>query len=630
MRGSVAVLAASCWLVLSTAAAVASPAVTPPFEITKFHVDVEVSADGSYVESREEGYRILNAQGVDALHEKKLAYTSGFETLDVMAAYTLKADGTRIDVPKQSYLSGYGLTSQPGFQDAHVMSLFFPNAEIGDQVVLVTVHRQVQPWFPGFFDVGQEFSRAYVTRDVRFSVTAPESMNIKVDASGMDGGAEQREGGKKRWTWSFHNDAPVTLEGDAVAETDFSPHLRLTSFKDYGDVAKAYRDRANSRAEVTPEIQALADRLTAATSDKRQQARLLYDWVSSHISYVQIVLGAGGFVPHEAKDVLANKFGDCKDHVVLLEALLKAKNIDSTAVLINAGANSFKLPTAASPHAFDHAITYLPEYKLYLDSTAQLAPFGVLPFQDTGKPVLHASTGEVQTTPMPTSANSSVRVTTEVELKSDGSAEGTSRIASTGATGIDMRGFMQQVLAGKEGEFLRSWMGPGVEGEVDRGDPRGLAEPYTFGVSYRMPNAVVLPGPAALPYDISFKPFYFTSLIAGSLPSARSNDYVCYSMDAEESIRIKLPAGVRLLSIPDGQTLDADGVHLTTEYERTDARTLRETFALKLDHPKASCTPEYYARVHTTLARMAQALRQQVIYKVSEKPEKVSENTKWK
>lgn len=608
--------AAACWLFSGLSAAMAGA--TPPYEITKYHVDAEVAADGSYVESREEAYRVLNTQGIEAMHQRQLGYTEGFETLDIMAAYTLKADGTRIDVPKDSYLSGFGLTSRPGFQDAHVLSLFFPNVEIGDQVVLVSVHRQSQPWFPGYFDVGSEFSRAIVTHDVRFSITAPKDMAIKIDALGMDGGAEQAEGRKKRWVWEFHNDAPVTLENDAVSESDFAPHLRLTSFGGYGDVARAYRDRAKERAEITPEIRALADSLTQGVADKRAQAKILYNWVSSRISYVQIVLGAGGFVPHHAKDVLANKFGDCKDHVVLLEALLAAKGIDSTAVLINAGSPSYQLPSAASPHAFDHAITYIPAFDLYLDSTAQLAPFEVLPYEDSGKPVLKVATGEVAATPTPSSTNSSVRVTTEVELRSDGTAEGSSKVATTGALGVNMRGVLQSVPAGKENDFLRNGLGPGVEGTLDRGDPRSLAEPYTFGVSYRMPNAVALPGPGALPYELSFKPFYFTTLLAGSLPSSRNSDYVCLSLNAEESVKITLPAGVRLLSIPDSQSLDAEGVHLRTDFERTDPRTLRETFALKLDHPRQSCTAEYYSRVHASLAKMTQLLRRQVIYKVPE------------
>jgi hypothetical protein len=142
-----------------------------------------------------------------------------------------------------------------------------------------------------------------------------------------------------------------------------------------------------------------------------------------------------------------------------------------------------------------------------------------------------------------------------------------------------------------------------------------LSEPYVATATFRLPNAITFPGPGALPYSLSFKPFTFTGLLAGNLPSARNNDYVCLSLSADEVTRIKLPPGIRLLSIPDSQMLATDDVRLQTNYERTDAHTLNQTVSLKIDHPKESCTPEYYARVRAALAKMTNLLRQQVIYR---------------
>jgi hypothetical protein len=548
------------------------------------------------------------------MHERKLSYTQDYETLQVVAAYTLKANGTRIDIPKNSYLSGFGLTSQPGFRDSHIMSLFYPNLEIGDQVVLVTVHHQLLPWFTGHFDVNADFSPVLAAHDIRYVITAPATMALKIDAMGLDGGAEQAEGGKKRWVWQYHNDKAVTPERDAVSETDFAPHLRVTSFADYPEVARAYRERSQDRTAVTPEITVLADDLTKGVTDKRAQAKLLYDWVSTHIGYVQIVLGAGGFTPHFAKDVVSNRFGDCKDHVVLLEALLAAKGIPSTAVLIHIGTPTYKLSDAATPHSFDHVITYLPDFNLYLDSTAQLAPFGVLPYSDTGKPVLRVDSGEVTITPTPTSANSIVRATSEVALDADGNAQGSTKITAQGAYGISMRDLVQRIPAGKENDLLRSMLGPGAEGTLDRGTPRVLDDPFAFGATYSVPSALALPGPGALP-RLWFKPFFFTDMVAGSLPATRSSDYICYSLDATEDVKITLPPDMRLLSIPDPQSFDAEGVHLQIAYDRTSPHVLREAFALKIDHPRETCTPDYYARVHGALAKMTNALRQDVIYK---------------
>jgi hypothetical protein len=134
----------------------------------------------------------------------------------------------------------------------------------------------------------------------------------------------------------------------------------------------------------------LADEITAGTSDRREQAHRIYDWVSKHIRYVAVFLGNGGYEPHEAIKILENGYGDCKDHVGLLETLLKAKGIASVPVLIDSG-NRYRVPEAATPAAFNHVLSYLPELELYVDSTAGVAPFGTLPVTEYGKPVVLAA-----------------------------------------------------------------------------------------------------------------------------------------------------------------------------------------------------------------------------------------------
>src|SRR5438445_1398884 len=93
-------------------------------------------------------------------------------------------------------------------------------------------------------------------------------------------------------------------------------YILASSFKDYGELAAAYKARARDKSVVTPEIQKLADELTAGLSDKREQTKRLYQWVARNVRYVAMALGDGGYVPHDAASVLANRYGDCKDHVV--------------------------------------------------------------------------------------------------------------------------------------------------------------------------------------------------------------------------------------------------------------------------------------------------------------------------
>ena len=86
----------------------------------------------------------------------------------------------------------------------------------------------------------------------------------------------------------------------------------------------------------------------------------------------------GRYQPHAATDVLANRYGDCKDKGTLLEALLAAEGIRADAALINALVEVD--PIVPSPLQFNHVITrvQVAERTLWLDSTSGVAPFGYL------------------------------------------------------------------------------------------------------------------------------------------------------------------------------------------------------------------------------------------------------------
>lgn len=74
---------------------------------------------------------------------------------------------------------------------------------------------------------------------------------------------------------------------------------------------------------------------------------------------------------------MRNGYGDCKDYVVLMQALLKAKNIDSSAVLVDWGQMYQNLPLPMASQ-FNHAIIYLPAFNIFANPTDKNASFGEL------------------------------------------------------------------------------------------------------------------------------------------------------------------------------------------------------------------------------------------------------------
>lgn len=175
----------------------------------------------------------------------------------------------------------------------------------------------------------------------------------------------------------------------------------------------------------------LARRLIGDATTPEEKTRRLYTWVARNIRYLGIYAGSGGYVPHSAASILKNRFGDCKDHVTLLEAMLRSVGIESTPALINAD-RAYLLPSTPVTGIFDHVISYVPALNLFLDSTARFTPVGTLPQGVVGKPALIVFTGEVKSTPIDTADSDSTNTVTQMVLHEDGRVTGSTKITQRG------------------------------------------------------------------------------------------------------------------------------------------------------------------------------------------------------
>jgi len=590
---------------VAAAAGIAALSICPQtraasLEIVRDHITYDVSADGSYVERQEKVFRILSPQGLEALHQMTVSYTEGYQDANIEEAYTLKRDGQRIEVPQSRMFVGYGLTAQPGFHDEKTKVAVFQDAEVGDEVGYVTVFRQTKPWYAGQFFTSFTLDPDVPLHDFLVTFTAPSSLALLLDAQGLSGGEPAKTGTNN--TWSFAYDSAKNADAYLVAST----------FENFAAVARAYENGARDKRAVTPEIKALADKLAAGAGDRREAARRLYGWVADSIKYVAVVQGAGALVPHFAADVLHNGYGDCKDHVTLLAALLSAEGIPSSAALIDLAPN-YRLPSVASPEQFDHVITYLPEFSLFLDSTANLVPFGLLPRDDLDKPVLITAAGKLGRTPSDSVKTSTLAMTSDIRIDADGSAQGDMRFAATGSLAVDMH----ETLGGGGPQVDIAATGvstPGLlQGTLTQSGSGAAKDPYTGMAHYRLENAAGFDGPGAVSFEMGFRPKSLAALLDAGLPE-RQDAYVCSSFSARDETTITLPPNMAVAAIPPPADITVEGEALTARYEKVSDNTVKATVSLSAQHPHMLCSADYYNRVRAGLNRMARLMKAQIVY----------------
>jgi len=125
------------------------------------HSTYVINADGTAAESHEWSMTVLKDTAVEWAKRSTISYSTSAQRAEVIAAYTVKPDGKRIDAPKDNYQieinRGKGKDS-PVFSDISTLSVVFPDVVVGDTVVFSYQIVQTEPLFPRHFSIARNFS----------------------------------------------------------------------------------------------------------------------------------------------------------------------------------------------------------------------------------------------------------------------------------------------------------------------------------------------------------------------------------------------------------------------------------------------------------------------------------------
>ncbi|NIK87231.1 tetratricopeptide (TPR) repeat protein [Rhizomicrobium palustre] len=531
----------------------------PAASIEALNSDIKVTRDGAYVQTLHVELKAANEAGAMQISRVNMPFSAGLQTIEVVEAYTEKSDGRKVPVdlstvfeqlPQQAAQSGM-------ITDQRIKVIFFPQFSAGDKAVYTIKIASPHPLFPGEFFLGQAFPRAIAYKDVRQSITAPKAMELKVESHDIEF-SKSEDGENLIYRWHYAQPVPRKTGPVFVSPLDHEPRFFVSTFKDYTALGKAYAELSAPKKIVTAKAQALADKIAASGSHK-EQAQKLYEWVVHNIRYVAIELGQGSFVPHDVDDILTKGYGDCKDHDLLLQVLLKAKGIESESILINAS-NAYTLTEAPTFAQLDHVITHVPELSIYLDASVPVAQFGVLPLTEYGKPMVRATlkTAGAGTMPVMPFGLSSMRTVTVQKLGTDGTISGTTTSTATGAYALSLRlvGFVIQAVGSeKAAQIQLAARGfKDGKGKLNEDPPLALSNSYKINGEFTVKGwedvlkgmGTIMPGGLrVLPAtgDEIMGPMYNTE-------ETEAEPTACFSASAEEDVSLEVPQGFVFPFVP--------------------------------------------------------------------------------
>lgn len=427
---------------------------------------------------------------VEKFRQLDFSFNAANEKVEVRRIVVHKRDGTTLTVPQGVAKEGPAQANDgPASLEEKEMRVAVPGLVSGDTLEYEVATRIAVPFAATQFWTEQRFIRDAIALDEQVELNLPGARQFSLKAPGyrvLDGKVEPNqapvkgvsfsrsdEGGRTVLRW--HRANLVQSSGDdqqrATEETHRSPDIQLTTFRNWEEVARweaeLWKDKVQPSAEVTEK----AAEITKGLTTQDEKARALYGFVSKNLRFVNSSFGSEHFRRRSATEILASQYADSADSHVLLAALLNAAGITADAALMPAtGKLDASLP---SPAQLERVLTVIPDgmATIWLDPTAEVAPFGFLPAPLRGQSaVLIGSNGseKIVKTPLDPPFASAQAVEIEASVSDLGKLSGTIHYSVRGDAEFVLRTAFHRTPQSQWNELARTILTlDGLHGDVD-------------------------------------------------------------------------------------------------------------------------------------------------------------------
>jgi transglutaminase-like putative cysteine protease len=566
-----------------------------PIVIEKFHQDTTIFKNGTFRENLLYVSRITTQVGLDDESNHEYEYRPDRESLRIVEAYTITPTGKRIAV-KREWIKESADVSKDGknFDSIKKITIVFPEVSIGSRLFSRTQKTVFNPPDRKRFSDYSSLSSNYIFESFVLSLKVPKKFNLylNVDNEIFQGGIIKENSSETSYRFkAVQLDRRNRNKGE-IDPADYSPRLLFTTYGSYIEIGQHYEKNASPKSRTTKNVKKLADQITSGIDSDIEKIRAIRNWVTKNIRYISTTVADGGFIPRDVEYILAQRFGDCKDYVVVMQSLLKAVGIQSSPALINQGLSHTLRDGPAVLKPLNHVILYIPSEDLYLDPTLRFATFGVLNDELLDKPVVLTSLNRLGRTPKMSAEDNRVTSISEMTLTPDGSIQGNNESVFFGTLDIDAR----YDFADKEKDPLSKTISNLLyrfnevgTGAISYTPPQDTTSSFRWNSSFNLVQVADLNKRGAFSLPVGIAPAFIGTKTT-YLPSPKhSMPHVCLSYSAVEELKLHLPPGVSVEQIPTDLSFDKDYISYRSTY-KLEGNLLYSKRELRVSRPSMVCS----------------------------------------
>lgn len=396
------------------------------------------------------------------------------------------------------------------------------------------------------------------SKSSRFALITPAGMSYRVANHGSVPQPVERTVGRWRIAeWTAKDIPAMSVDPGSVGTLDARSWIDVSTFTSWGQIVSWYRNLSGQRCMPDAAVRAKALELTRDCHSDEEKTRSLISYVRG-LQYQSSPFRNSAYIPTEGKQVIRERYGDCKDKAALLVSLLNAVGIRANMALLSPRSVG-TTPYLPSPR-FDHAIACVETAHgpMWVDATADQLAIGELPDGDQGVSALLIApdTRDLTITPLMSPDHSVTAMAINGTLTGDGNLKATAEVKVSGTMAWYLRSVLQRISGDRQSQLMdgitTAWFGD--DAHCDGGTVEELGNPdvpMTLKVQFHAENVAKAAGDyllVTMPWTHITRPAALDKLD----DPARQSDYEVGPSRGIETITVDMtmPAGYSVQDIP--------------------------------------------------------------------------------